>query len=122
MATQADIEVRLEDQEKINEFGKLNNRLLEIRADIKQMKADIEKLDDATAELMMNTGGTVKLFMGESFIETDEDYATEFFIVIQQLQDEVATLTREETAIVQRQELLKKELYGRFGDSINLEN
>ncbi|RYH19940.1 hypothetical protein EON65_25180 [archaeon] len=69
--------MRLEDQEKINEFGKLNNRLLEIRADIKQMKADIEKLDDATAELMMNTGGTVKLFMGESFIETDEDYATE---------------------------------------------
>jgi prefoldin subunit 4 len=65
------------DQEKINEFGKLNNRLLEIRADIKQNKADIEKLDDATAELVMNSGGSVMLYMGESFIETSEDFATE---------------------------------------------
>lgn len=70
-------QVRLVDQEKINEFGKLNNRLLEIRADIKQHKADVEKLDDATAELVMSAGGTVMLYMGESFIETTEDFATE---------------------------------------------
>lgn len=69
-------QVRFVDQQKINEFGKLNNRLLEIRADLVQLKADIEKLDDASAELMMNTG-KVFLFMGESFIETDEDYANE---------------------------------------------
>ena len=65
------------DQEKINEFGRLNNRLLEIRADITQFKQDIEKLDDATAELMMSSGGNVMLFFGESFVETSEDYATE---------------------------------------------
>lgn len=65
------------DQEKINEFGRLNNRLLEIRADIAQFKQDIEKLDDATAELMMNVGGNVMLFMGESFVETSEDFANE---------------------------------------------
>ncbi len=65
------------DQQKINEFGRLNNRLLEIRADITQLKDDIEKLDDASAELVMNSGGKVLLFMGESFIETDEDYANE---------------------------------------------
>jgi prefoldin subunit 4 len=69
--------VRLVDQEKINEFGKLNNRLMEIRADISQFKQDLEKLDDAAAELMMNTGGNVMLFMGESFVETSEDYANE---------------------------------------------
>ena len=43
-----------------------------------QYKSDIEKLEDATAELMINSGdGKVMLFMGESFIETDEDYANE---------------------------------------------
>lgn len=66
------------DQEKINEFGRLNNRLLEIRADVTQFKSDIEKLEDAAAELMINSGdGKVMLFMGESFIETNEDYANE---------------------------------------------
>ena len=39
-----DVEVRLADQEKINEFGRLNNRLLDIKAEVKQAKADHEKL------------------------------------------------------------------------------
>jgi len=30
--------------------------------------------------------------------------------------------SKEENSIVKAQELLKKELYGRFGDTINLEN
>jgi hypothetical protein len=42
--TPADVEVRREDQEMINEFGKLNNRLLEIRAELQQMKLDVEKV------------------------------------------------------------------------------
>ena len=75
-----DVEVRLCDQERINEFGRLNNRLLEIRAEIKQCNADNEKLDDATAELMMastSANGKVMLFIGESFIESTEDEANE---------------------------------------------
>ena len=71
------LKVRFEDQEKINEFGRLNNRLLEIRADVTQYKQDIEKLEDATTELALNSGGNIMLFMGESFIETSEDFATE---------------------------------------------
>lgn len=65
------------DQEKINEFGRLNNRLLEIRADMVQCKSDAEKLDDATAELMMSSGGKTMLMIGESFVEVGEDYANE---------------------------------------------
>ncbi len=56
----------------------MNNRLLELKAEIKQHKLDAEKLEDASAELMMNTGGdSVMLLIGESFIEVSEDYATE---------------------------------------------
>eukprot|EP01038_Epipyxis_sp_PR26KG_P014944 gene14944-20103_t len=118
-----DVEVRLIDQEKINEFGKLNNRLLEIRADIKQHKTDAEKLDDATAELMMNSEGKIMLLIGESFIETTEEHANEYCEQKQQsLQRKIELLSMEETSILKAQELLKKELYGRFGDSINLEN
>jgi hypothetical protein len=71
------IKVRKSDQESINEFGRLNNLLLELRADIKQYKLDIEKLDDASAEAMLATGGKIMLFLGEAFVETTEDYATD---------------------------------------------
>ena len=70
--------MRLEDQEKINEFGKLNNRLLEIRAELKQSKLDIEKLDDAVTELALASGnGKVMILLGETFVETTEEFAEE---------------------------------------------
>lgn len=40
----------------------------------------------------------------------------------QALTDRIAGLSAEETTITKRQVELKKELYGRFGDSINLES
>lgn len=40
----------------------------------------------------------------------------------QALTDRISSLGAEEAAILQRQAFLKKELYGRFGDSINLES
>lgn len=74
-----DIEVRREDQMKINEFGTLHNRLLEIRADLKQIKEDAEKLEDGTTELMMAGGdGNAMLMIGESFIVCTEDEANEY--------------------------------------------
>lgn len=71
-------EVRKEDQNKINEFGRLNKRLHERRAEIKQLKADMERTEDASTELMMLEDGKAMLFVGESFIEVSEEYATEY--------------------------------------------
>lgn len=70
--------VRYCDQENINEFGTLNTRLLEIRAELKQCKEDVVKLEDAAAELMMMSDGKVMLLIGEAFIECTEDYANEY--------------------------------------------
>lgn len=56
----------------------MNNRLLEVTAELKQSKEDNEKLDDASAELMMaNSEGKIMLLIGEAFIETSEDDANE---------------------------------------------
>ena len=73
-------EVRLVDQEKINEFGRLNNRLLEIRAEIVQVKDDLNKIDDSVAEMesFLSDDGKVKLLIGEAFIECDEDFANDY--------------------------------------------
>lgn len=66
-----------EDQQKIIEFGRLNNRLHEIRADIKQYKSDNQQLDDSVSDLMMGTGDKVMIFVGESFMEVSEEFATD---------------------------------------------
>jgi len=118
-----EIEVREVDQAQINEFGKLNNRLLELRADVKQYKADAERIDDANTDMMMNSGeGKVMLLIGEAFVEVTEEYAGEYCEAKSEaLSKKVEGMMAEDLQITQRQEVLKKELYARFGDSINLE-
>lgn len=71
-------QVRLCDQQNINEFGRLNNKLLELQADINQYTMDVEKLEDGASELMMVTDDKVMLFIGETFFECSEEYATEY--------------------------------------------
>ena len=73
-----EVEVRLCDQKCINEFGRLNNRLGELRAESKQASIDMEKFDDAVTDLMMVIDGQIMLYMGETFIETSEEVANEY--------------------------------------------
>ena len=119
----SEVEVRYEDQLLINEFGRLNARLHERRADIEQLKKSLEQMDDATTDLAMGDGGTVKLLIGgESFIDVEEDTATEFVENEQaKLQAEMDAHEQAIEKIGQRQKELKGVLYGRFGSSINLE-
>jgi len=117
-----DAEVRREDQDKINEFGRLNARLYEVRDEISSLKKLLEKIDDASTELMMGNGDRVMLRLGEAMFEATEDEATEFCEAeVERHQETVDRLSEEESEILERQAELKKILYGRFGKSINLE-
>jgi len=83
----------------------------------------MERLDDASTELMMASGGdNVMLLIGESFFETSEEEATEFCeSEVDRMTELLETLTQEESTILEQQAELKKILYGRFGKSIQLE-
>ena len=48
-----EIHILLEDQQKINHFARLNNRLDELREDIKAKNNEIQTLKDASDDLMM---------------------------------------------------------------------
>jgi len=118
-----EVEVRQIDQEQINEFGRMNNRLIEVRADVKQLKQDAEKLEDASTELMMSEGGQVMVLIGEAFVHVSEEHAGEYCEKKQaEIAAQIEAFAAEETNIIKRCDALKKELYSRFGDSINLEN
>eukprot|EP00804_Cyclotella_cryptica_P026607 CCRYP_014030-RA/>CCRYP_014030-RA protein AED:0.43 eAED:0.43 QI:63/1/1/1/1/1/2/277/136 len=117
-----DAEVRREDQDKINEFGQLNARLHEVRGETSKLKSLLEKLDDASTELMMGNGDAVMLRLGDALFEASEEEATEFCEAeVERYQAKLDAFDREETDIQERMAALKKILYGRFGKSINLE-
>ena len=83
----------------------------------------LEKIDDASTELMMGTGDKVMLRLGEAMFEATEDEATEFCEAeVERHQETLDKFGEEETDILERQGELKKILYGRFGKSINLED
>ena len=120
---EVDVEVRREDQDNINKFARLNARLQELREERTVIKQSLERLDDASTELMMNSGSDkVMLLIGESFFETSEDDATEFCEAeVDRMTETLEELDQEEAEIVDEQSKLKTMLYGRFGKSIQLE-
>jgi prefoldin subunit 4 len=82
----------------------------------------LERLDDASTELMMASGDKVMLLIGESFFDTTEDLATEYCEQeVERMQGLLDKLAGEEDTIVEKQVGLKERLYGRFGKSIQLE-
>lgn len=82
----------------------------------------LEKIEDASTELMMAGGDTVLLRLGDAMFEVEEDDATEYCEKeADRQQDRLDKLKEEEADILQRQDGLKKVLYSRFGKSINLE-
>ena len=80
-------------------------------------------MDDASTELMMGSGENVMLSLGNAFLETSEEEATEHCEQeVERLQKQVDALQSEEEGILSQQGELKKILYTRFGKSINLED
>ena len=48
-----DVEVRWEDQQKINTFGRLNTRMHELEDELKEKSSKSELLDDAANEMIL---------------------------------------------------------------------
>lgn len=118
-----DAEVRRVDQENINKFGRLNARLHEVRGERDGLKKKLERIDDASTELMMGSGDKVMLLLGDAFFEATEEEATEHCEAeVEKHQAAIDDLETEESDILEQQSELKTTLYARFGKSINLED
>lgn len=48
------------------------------RAYVHEVQNVLDKLDDATTELMSGEGDSVMLMLGDGFMECEEEYATNF--------------------------------------------
>ncbi|XP_043690528.1 probable prefoldin subunit 4 [Telopea speciosissima] len=118
----SETEVTWEDQQNINKFGRLNNRFHELEDEIRFAKETNENLEDASNELILTDEEVVRFQIGEVFAHMPKE---EVESRIEQMQEvnckNLEKLEEEKDSVLAQMAELKKILYGKFKDSINLE-
>ncbi|XP_074320845.1 prefoldin subunit 4-like [Silene latifolia] len=118
----SETQVTWEDQQNINKFSKLNNRFQELEDEIKLTKEKCENLEDASNELILTDEETVRFQIGEVFAHVP---ISEVETRLEEMKDSTCKnlekLLEEKDSVVAQMAELKKVLYAKFGDSINLE-
>ncbi|KAJ8632746.1 hypothetical protein MRB53_026082 [Persea americana] len=118
----SETEVTWEDQQNINKFGRLNNRFHELEDEIKIAKETNDNLEDASNELILSDEDVVRFQIGEVFTHVPRE---EVESRLEEMKEEnsrsLEKLEEEKDSVLAQMVELKKILYGKFKDSINLE-
>lgn len=118
-----EVEVRREDQDKINKFSRLHQREIALEEELKSKHKEKEDLDDVSNELeLADEDDKIPYKIGDSFVllplpEVQEMLSTS----TEKIEEDVSGLEEKLGTIREEMSQLKVELYARFGRSINLE-
>ncbi|KAG0368553.1 hypothetical protein BGX24_002775 [Mortierella sp. AD032] len=120
---EGDIQVSWQDQENINTFSKYNAKLQDLEEAYESKKTEKEYLDDLAMELeLADEDEPVRYRIGEAFVSLSLEAAQERISKSQdELDQEIEGLKTQMDEAVEKMEELKKVLYARFGNAINLE-
>ncbi|KAK9769334.1 putative Gim complex component GIM3-like protein [Seiridium cardinale] len=124
-----EVEVRREDQDKINKFSRLHQKELKLEEALKgkspgrMLQKEKEELDDITTELeLADEDDLVPYKIGDAFFHVSLEQAQEMLSSANsKIEDEVSLLEDNMSTVKEEMTQLKVELYARFGRSINLE-
>ncbi|KAH8667931.1 prefoldin subunit 4 [Tricladium varicosporioides] len=118
-----EVEVRREDQDKINRFSRLHQREIIIEDELKAKHKEKEDLEDVSNELeLADEDDKIPYKIGDGFVSLPLSEVQErLTATTEQIEEEVTALEEKLTTIREEQTQLKVELYARFGRSINLE-
>ncbi|KAJ4789818.1 Prefoldin subunit 4 [Rhynchospora pubera] len=115
-------QVTWEDQQNINKFGRFNNRSHELDDEIKLAKEENESLEDAGNELILSDEDVVRFQIGEVFAHVPKDEVEDRLeSMTEEAAKKLERLKEEKESILAQMDELKKILYGKFKDAINLE-
>ncbi|KAK9318366.1 Prefoldin subunit-domain-containing protein [Lipomyces starkeyi] len=118
-----DVQVSWEDQQRINDFSKLNSRLSELEDQYRQKQDENEYLEDVGTEIeLVDEDEVVQYKIGSTFYwlkqsEVVERLEKQTDIVAAELND----LEDKVRSIKDEMDELKRVLYKKFGNAINLE-
>lgn len=122
-----DVHISLEDQQKINKFARHNQRLEDIKDDMKQKEGELVTLGDASNDveefsLTADDGEKIPYMVGEIFVkETPDDVLALLDNKKTEIKAEIKVLEEQAASIKGVMTDLKTHLYAKFGDAINLE-
>jgi len=116
-------EVNAEDQKMINLFGRLNNRKHELIKEKKFIEEDLDKARDSQDDLFLaDDDAKFNYSMGEAFLEIDKAESESMIEkYIANMEESISKIDEEIEKINEKHKDLKVILYGKFKNSINLE-
>ncbi|GKU00652.1 prefoldin subunit 4 [Fusarium langsethiae] len=118
-----EVEVRREDQDKINRFSRLHQRELVLGDELSAKNKEKEELDDLSTELeLADEDEKIQYKIGDAFFHVSVEQAQEMLEkATETLEEESTSLEEKLSSIREEMTKLKVDLYARFGKQINLE-
>ncbi|CVK98121.1 prefoldin subunit 4 [Fusarium proliferatum] len=118
-----EVEVRREDQDKINRFSRLHQREILLEEELSTKTKEKEELDDLSTELeLADEDEKIQYKIGDAFFHVSVEQAQEMLEqATEKLEEESTSLEEKLSSIREEMTQLKVELYARFGKQINLE-
>ncbi|CAK7228756.1 hypothetical protein SBRCBS47491_007014 [Sporothrix bragantina] len=118
-----EVEVRREDQAKINKFSRLHQRELNLEEQLKTLNKEKEELDDISTELeLVDEDEKVPYKIGDAFFQVKATKAIKMVEASSsKMEKEIGSLEDSLSSVREDMTQLKVDLYARFGRSINLE-
>ncbi|OAA46303.1 Gim complex component GIM3-like protein [Metarhizium rileyi] len=118
-----EVQVRREDQDKINKFSRLHQRELAMEEVLKSKNKEKEELDDLSTELeLADEDDKIQYKIGDAFFHISLEQAQEMLeSATTRIEEETSQLEDKISLVREEMQQLKVELYARFGKQINLE-
>lgn len=119
--------VTKEDQQKINQFARLNARLEDVKDDITSKTNELKNYEDALGEaeikVLEDEGHRLHLQAGDIMVNLPHEQTQKWLEdKMELLKTSLVELQKKKSAIVEEMTQLKSHLYARFGKNIHLES
>lgn len=118
-----ELEVRREDQDKINKFSRLHQRETTLEDELKTKAKEKEDLEELSNELeLADEDDKIPYKIGDTFISLPLPEVQEMLASsTEKIEESVSAVEGKLSIVREEMEQLKVQLYARFGKSINLE-
>lgn len=119
--------VTKEDQEKINQFARLNARLEDVKDDISSKTNELKNFEDALGEaeikVLEDEGDKLHLQVGDIMVNLKPENTQKWLEnKMDLLKTSLVELDKRKRSITEEMSELKSHLYARFGTNIHLES
>lgn len=126
-SVQGVLNVTKEDQQKINQFARLNARLEDAKDEINSKTSELKNYEDAMSEaelkVLEDEGHRLHLQVGDIMVNLEPEKTLKWIEgKMDVLKTSLVELEKKKANIVEEMTGLKAHLYARFGNNIHLES